>query len=515
MIRKPITPIPAKPSQYGIDPSFVKSRASKLPGMVSVMLKDLFPDLPDTIYPAEGNAIENIRKAARESLYKIDMSMIKPEDSVNILASHHGFTLFGGEPYAELLKAIKDVVEERTGSKNVRLRAGVGMRFRETEEYIKRYGLDTYFGKGKAIGLAPIDEGIPIETEIGTLYGLKKIYDADWIIHAHHTDVREVHFHRQVDKAVKPFGMSYARIETRSTYHQNLGPRAANFTARAIFESEFVQSKFAFASFMDVGPHGIVGVDSDNDLYALNDRATFIGCQRYGKIMTLFGDIDECIAVLDFPCPVPYVFAAGVIYANFLGANTDLYDLENNALPAYTWYTEAFYDKQDKPILGNPHQLSTNILNTDLLNMDVSNPNQSNPHQSSRERQKLMRYDEIGCDSVEEVKELVLKNIEYEYIKNEHNRERLGEIVDLMVETLCSTKETINVAGDDYPAKLVKEKLLRINSLHIDYVFECLGKTTTYIRNIKRYLLATLFNAPSTIDNYYSALVNHDLYRDF
>lgn len=173
--------------------------------------------------------------------------------------------------------------------------------------------------------------------------------------------------------------------------------------------------------------------------------------------------------------------------------------------------------KQGKPILENHHQLNTNILNTnilntDLLNMEVSNPNQSNPHQSSRERQKTMRYDEIGCDSVEEAKEMVLRNLEYEYIKNEHNRERLDEIVDLMVETLCSTKETINVAGDDYPAKLVKEKLLRINSLHIDYVFECLGKTTTYIRNIKRYLLATLFNAPSTIDNYYSALVNHDLY---
>ena len=168
--------------------------------------------------------------------------------------------------------------------------------------------------------------------------------------------------------------------------------------------------------------------------------------------------------------------------------------------------------KQGKPILENPHQLNTNILNTDLLNMEVSNPNQSNPHQSSRERQKSIRYDEIGCDSIEDVKEMVLRNLEYEYIKNEHNRERLDEIVDLMVETLCSTKETINVAGDDYPAQLVKEKLLRINSLHIDYVFECLGKTTTYIRNIKRYLLATLFNAPSTIDNYYSALVNHDLY---
>ena len=176
--------------------------------------------------------------------------------------------------------------------------------------------------------------------------------------------------------------------------------------------------------------------------------------------------------------------------------------------------------KQAEPILGNPHQLSTNILNTnslntDLLNTEVSNPYPSNPYQSNKEPQeKKMRYDEIGCDSLAEIKEMVLKNIEYEYIKNNHNRERLDEIVDLMVETLCSTKATINVAGDDYPAQLVKEKLLKINCLHIDYVFECLDKTTTYIRNIRRYLLATLFNAPSTIDSYYSALVNHDLNRN-
>ena len=176
--------------------------------------------------------------------------------------------------------------------------------------------------------------------------------------------------------------------------------------------------------------------------------------------------------------------------------------------------------KQAEPILGNPHQLSTNILNTnslntDLLNMEVSNPYPSNLYQSNKEPQeKKMRYDEIGCDSLAEIKEMVLENIEYRYIKDNHNRERLDEIVDLMVETLCSTKDTINVAGDDYPAQLVKEKLLRINCLHIDYFFECLDKTTTYIRNIRRYLLATLFNAPSTIDSYYSALVNHDLNRN-
>ena len=171
--------------------------------------------------------------------------------------------------------------------------------------------------------------------------------------------------------------------------------------------------------------------------------------------------------------------------------------------------------KQGKPILENPQQLNTNVLNTDLLSMEVSNPYQSNPYPVKKELQeKKMGYDSIGCDSVETVRELVLKNLEYEYIKDHHDRKRSDEIVELMVETLCSTKDTINVSGDDYPAQLVKEKLLRINSLHIDYVFECLKKTTTYIRNIKRYLLATLFNAPSTIDNYYSALVNHDLYGD-
>lgn len=347
-MRPPITPIPPRKSQYGIDPSLVKTRVSELPGMTSVLLKELFPDLPEVIYPGEGG-VAAVRKATEEALKNIDMSKIKPEHSVNILASHHGFTLLGGEPYAEMLKTLKDVIEARTGCKDIRLRAGVGLRFRETEEYIKRYGLDKHFD-GKAIGVAPIDQGIPIETEIGTLYGIRKIYDADWIVHAHNSDVREVHFHRQVDRAVKPFGMSYARIETRSTYHQNLGPRAANFTARAIFDSPFVQSKFAFASFLTVAPNGIIGVDADNNLYALNDRVTQIGCRYYGKMMTLFGEIDECIAALDFPCPVVYVFSAGVIYANFAGANTDLYDLDL-PLPAYTWYTEAFYGKAGKPLL--------------------------------------------------------------------------------------------------------------------------------------------------------------------
>lgn len=351
-------PAAPKVSEYGVDPELVTKRMAEFPEITSVLLKDLFPDTPDVIYPHD-NGVENVRAETRKSLENVDMSMIKPDSSVNICASHHGFTLLGGEAYTELLKIVRDVIEERTGCTNIRLRAGVGMRLRETEEYIRAHKLDEYFGARKAIGVTPIDRGIPIETEIGTLYGLGQIYDADFIVHCHNSDVREVHFHRQVDRAVKPFGMSYARAETRSTYHQNLGPRGANFTARAIFNSDFVQKKFAFASFLNMSPAGVVGVDSNNDLYELNDKLTLDGLKYYGKIITLFGELEDCIVGLDFPCPVPYVFASGVIYANFVSANVDMFDLET--LPSYTWYTESFYDKEDKPLIPEIPPVNPNI----------------------------------------------------------------------------------------------------------------------------------------------------------
>ena len=180
---------------------------------------------------------------------------------------------------------------------------------------------------------------------------------------------------------------------------------------------------------------------------------------------------------------------------------------------------------QDNPILENPiqavpiqeepHQLNTYLLTKDKSKKDLLNTETSNPYQSYPYGGKKTGYDEIGCDSFEEVKELVYENIEYKHFKQHGGIgmcERLDEVADIIIETLCSTRDIINIAGDDCPARLVKDKMLKINSSHIEYVFACLDKNTTYVRNIKRYLLATLFNAPSTIDSYYSALVNHDLY---
>ena len=126
-------------------------------------------------------------------------------------------------------------------------------------------------------------------------------------------------------------------------------------------------------------------------------------------------------------------------------------------------------------------------------------------------REDKVEKDEMRLDA-HSIKEAIKDKIEYKFIVKRYDKDRLDEIVDLMVETLCSKREYITVAGDDYPASLVKERLQRIDSTHIEYVFECLDKNTTFIRNIKKYLLTTLFNAPSTVDSYYTALVKHDLY---
>ena len=75
--------------------------------------------------------------------------------------------------------------------------------------------------------------------------------------------------------------------------------------------------------------------------------------------------------------------------------------------------------------------------------------------------------------------------------------DRLDEIVDIMLETVCTRRKTIRIAGDDYPAELVKAKFMKLDSEHIRFVLDCMRENTTKIRNIKQYLRAVLFNAPS------------------
>ena len=117
-------------------------------------------------------------------------------------------------------------------------------------------------------------------------------------------------------------------------------------------------------------------------------------------------------------------------------------------------------------------------------------------------------------DAYRVYEEIIKDNIAYDILLQDRSldRDRLNEIVDLMLETVCTARKKIRIAGDDYPAKLVKSKFMKLNSEHIRFVLDCMQENTTKIRNIKQYLKAVLFNAPSTIDSYYTSLVAH-LYR--
>ena len=175
---------------------------------------------------------------------------------------------------------------------------------------------------------------------------------------------------------------------------------------------------------------------------------------------------------------------------------------------------------QEKPTQGNPTQLNKDISNTEKSTTDGLNTDSipilspPSPLADGAAGPPKRNGKEAATQSAIEIyREIIMDNIEYFHLvqNTRTDRELLDEIVDLLVETVCSARKTIRIAGDDYPAELVKAKLMKLDSSHIEFVIDCLRKNTTEIRNIKKYLLASLFNAPSTINGYYTALVAHDM----
>ena len=96
------------------------------------------------------------------------------------------------------------------------------------------------------------------------------------------------------------------------------------------------------------------------------------------------------------------------------------------------------------------------------------------------------------------------------YHDNPYDRESITEIMELILDTVCSKRKTIRIAGDDKPLEVVKSRFMKLDYSHISYVLSCLKENSTQVRNIKQYLLAALYNAPLTISNYYQAMYNND-----
>jgi len=110
--------------------------------------------------------------------------------------------------------------------------------------------------------------------------------------------------------------------------------------------------------------------------------------------------------------------------------------------------------------------------------------------------------------------DILKENLEYDYLLSSHrnDKERLNEIMQIILDAVCSTKPTIRINGENMPQSVVKSRLLKLNPMHIDYVLDAMRDCPSDIRNIRAYLLTTLYNASLTIDNYYAAKVNHDFH---
>ena len=209
----------------------------------------------------------------------------------------------------------------------------------------------------------------------------------------------------------------------------------------------------------------------------------------------------------------------------------------------YTIYEQPQPPELEKPILENP-----TAGNPVLENPTTGNPTSENPMQIIKEEQKtnLSKKEKPNTDTQSThsipihspnpspfegaaqpperkrkepndayrvYEEIIKDNICYDILKQDmpYDHDRIDEIVDLILETVCTRRRTIRIAGDDYPADLVKSKFMKLDSEHIRFVLDCMRENTTKIRNIKQYLRAALFNAPSTIGNYYASLVAHDM----
>ena len=179
----------------------------------------------------------------------------------------------------------------------------------------------------------------------------------------------------------------------------------------------------------------------------------------------------------------------------------------------------------ENPTLDNPTQEKPTQLNKDRSSKEKSITDGSNTDsipilsppsplgEEAAAPPERKGTEATAQSAVDIYREIIKDNIDYHILKQDmkFDSDRLDEIVDLMLETVCTARKRVRIAGDDYPAELVKSKFMKLDGEHIRFVLDCMRENTTKIRNIKQYLKAALFNAPSTIGNYYTSLVAHDM----
>ena len=169
----------------------------------------------------------------------------------------------------------------------------------------------------------------------------------------------------------------------------------------------------------------------------------------------------------------------------------------------------------DKPDTEKPAELNIEKSNTEK-SITYGSSTDSIPFRETAAAGPPERKgrDAMSVTEIENYRELILENIEYDCLKQRYPLylDDLNEIVELLVETVCARRKTTRISGADFPHEIVRSRFLKLDSSHIEFVMDCLQKNTTQVRNMKQYLLAVLFNAPTTMNNHFTSLVNHDMH---
>ena len=162
-------------------------------------------------------------------------------------------------------------------------------------------------------------------------------------------------------------------------------------------------------------------------------------------------------------------------------------------------------NKLQEVYISNPNY--TDINYTELNNTE------SNLIISEQVKGMLTEDNYDMMDEMRAYEEIIKENISFGDLLVAHplEKETIEGIMQLILETVLNKSKTMVIASSTYPVALVKSKFLKLNYWHIEYVLGCMGHGTSKVKNIKKYLLAALFNAPSTMDSYYQAEVNHDM----
>lgn len=166
------------------------------------------------------------------------------------------------------------------------------------------------------------------------------------------------------------------------------------------------------------------------------------------------------------------------------------------------------------PLINKTNNSNTNMNNTDLSNTKTNNTKESNIILSNPvAKQAIDRMGREEESDFDKYKKLVKENIDYDVLIDRHYVEKsiIDGMVNLIVETMISENDYIVISSTKFPKETVKSRFSKLDISHIEYVLECMNHNTTKIKNIKKYLLAALYNAPTTIDSYYKARVQHDM----